>query len=161
MKNTTSINPNAVCIGKKSWVAYNYAISFVAVSTFFLTAIGQAIAGPKGAILVLIGCIGWGATFLYAISYCRIFIDSEGIWARSGILPWNKGYAGVKWRDLDEAVYQPGLVSWLFDSYTVVLTHRYSKQFELRMNHIAKGREIASRINATHSQLINSGELVK
>lgn len=38
----------------------------------------------------------------------HLYCGDVGVWVYSGVLPWNKGVAGVKWRNLDEAVYFQG-----------------------------------------------------
>lgn len=53
------------------------------------------------------------------------------IWVYSGVLPWSKGVAGIKWRDLDEAVYFQGPVSGALRSYCLRIGHRFTKSSEI------------------------------
>lgn len=82
-----------------------------------------------------------------------------GVWVYSGILPWNKGVAGVKWRDLDEAVYFQSMGSWLFKSYSVRIGHRFTKSSEILLSHWARGHEAAMAINGQHQDLVRANAL--
>lgn len=81
-------------------------------------------------------------------------MDDLGVWVFWGILPWNKGTEGVKWRDIDEAVYFPDLWSWLGKSYTVRVGHRFTKEREIFLSNMANGKEAVQTINAKHAELI-------
>ncbi|MBA5735453.1 hypothetical protein H3260_27010, partial [Escherichia coli] len=59
---------------------------------------------------------------------------------------------GVKWRDLDSATYFTGFVSWLTNSYTVRLEHRFTKANEILISHMAAGNKAVEEINGTHAE---------
>jgi len=80
----------------------------------------------------------------------RLYTDSDGVWLYSGILPWNKGRHGVRWEDMDSASYRLGLIRWLFNSHTVIITHKFTKDREVSMPHISRGRDAAQHINAMY-----------
>ena len=89
-------------------------------------------------------------TFVYKVLMIRsvtLFTNDAGVWVRSGIFPWSRGYSGVKWRDLDEASMFLGFFSWAFKSYTVKLSHRYTRNNEIYLNHIKHGDKAVSAIN--------------
>jgi len=91
--------------------------------------------------------------YVLAILYrrsLRLYADSEGVWVFSGIFPWNSGVGGVKWRDLDEAVFYQGFISWLCKSYDVRISHRFTKSGEIILDSIARGDEAVMHINALH-----------
>lgn len=87
-------------------------------------------------------------------SSVRLFLDDQGVWVFSGVFPWNRGAGGVKWRDLDEAGFQPSLFSWLFKSYTVRVAHRFTKSSEIVLRHVKDGQGAAITINRVHAELI-------
>jgi hypothetical protein len=84
----------------------------------------------------------------------KLYTNDEGVWVYSGILPWSKGTAGVKWRDIDEAVFFTGFWSWLLRSYTVRIGHRFTKTSEIVLHHIAHGRDVVERINEKHVRML-------
>jgi len=77
-----------------------------------------------------------------------LVIDHDGVWLQRGILPWSRGMVGVKWRDVHEAVYATGFVSWLLRSYRVVVSHRYTRDEELNIAHVKRGHQAVELINA-------------
>lgn len=85
----------------------------------------------------------------------RLFLDDQGVWVFSGILPWSKGTRGVKWRDLDEAVYFTGFFSWLFKAYTIRVGHRFTKDSEFTIKHVKQGDQAVMRINALHQEKLS------
>jgi hypothetical protein len=99
-----------------------------------------------------------GLTFAaYRFAFLRsvvLFSDDEGVWVQRGVLPWDTGAYGVKWRDLDEAVFFPGLLDWLTRSYTVVLRHRFTKEAEVALAHVAQGDQVVMAINAWHARAV-------
>jgi hypothetical protein len=75
----------------------------------------------------------------------------------SGVLPWKKGIAGVKWRDMDEATYINGFKSWATGSYTIRVKHRFTRGSEIVLTNIARGKQAVALLNARHQELIRSG----
>ena len=105
----------------------------------------------------------WGITTLFfgvlmvlSIRSIRLYYDEEGIWYYSGIFPWSKGYNGIKWRDLDSGLYFTGFVSWVFKSYAITISHRFTKDFEIAVKHVYKGDEFVKMINELHRQYVES-----
>lgn len=88
-----------------------------------------------------------------------LYTDDEGVWVYSGILPWAKGISGVKWRDLDDAVYFTGFFSWTFKSYTIRVGHRFTKSSEIVLPHIARGNVAVEHINEVHRQVMSVGAI--
>ncbi|MGH8601579.1 MAG: hypothetical protein ACREXR_01985 [Gammaproteobacteria bacterium] len=76
-----------------------------------------------------------------------IYTDDNGVWLYSGIFPWSKGITGVKWRDLDEALFYQGFFGWIFKSYTIRIGHRFTKKSEITISHVNHGHIASQRIN--------------
>ena len=77
----------------------------------------------------------------------RLVATPSGVWLYRGILPWNRGAVGVKWRDMEDAAFTSGFSSWLFNSYTVRVGNRFSQQSEILVHNIANGREAVNQLN--------------
>lgn len=128
-------------LSKKSWTAY----ATPSVILLILLVIFSSIHFILGLIVVFFIIV----TFLNIRSY-ELFIDSDGVWLYRGIFPWNKGIHGVKWRDLDEAVYYTGFLSWSLKSYTIKISHRFTKDGEIRLTHMNQGNTAVQLINSMH-----------
>jgi hypothetical protein len=89
----------------------------------------------------------------------QLYYDDVGVWLYSGILPWSKGVRGVKWRDMDEAVYMQSFGSWLLRSWTIRVGHRFTKASEITLTSMARGREAVAIINQQHQRLIGDDRL--
>jgi hypothetical protein len=100
------------------------------------------------------------AIFAYQVLYLRsmiLFTNDDGVWLYRGVLPWNKGVVGVKWRDIEDAVFFTGFVSWAFNSYSIRVGHRFTKASELSIANVKDGREAVAHINDVHrNRLANS-----
>lgn len=144
-------------LGGKAWTAYvgivmgALALLVVAIATW--TASPWLTAALIAVDLVL-------AVFRVAdLRSHRLYLDDIGVWKRAGILPWSKGVSGVKWRDLDEAVYAPSFWSWLLGSYTVRIGHRFTKSSEIVFPHKSRGRETVMAIQQAHAEKIRANAL--
>lgn len=142
-----------VVLARKSWVAYVGRL-IVAFGILLIVPAMLWSRAPLAAVGVALAVIA-GMVYSVALerSYVR-FMDDAGIWLRRGILPWSKGLSGVKWRDLDSAIYFTGFVSWLTRSYTVRLEHRFTKANEILISHMAAGNRAVESINAVHVEMI-------
>ena len=156
--NTSSTGPNAHVVGVKSWIAYVgvfllAAVLFGAVlpATFMYgNEIGAAIVMALSVVIV-------GYRFLVLRSVV-LYYDDVGVWVYSGVLPWKKGLAGVKWRDMDEASFEQGFWSWISRSYTIRIGHRFTKASEIRLTNIAGGKDAVGTLNAKHQAMIRAGD---
>ncbi|MGE0115762.1 MAG: hypothetical protein AB7T07_12875 [Steroidobacteraceae bacterium] len=63
--------------------------------------------------------------------------------------------AGVKWRDLDEAIFVNSFWSWISRSYTVQLRHRFAREFEIAEANTANGKPVVFAINQQLQQYIS------
>lgn len=131
-----------------SWLAYVRAL----VVFFLLSALGVAV-GALNQSLSVVAVIAALAIFAYQVLYLRsmtLFTDDAGVWLYRGVLPWNKGIVGVKWRDIEDAVFFTGFVSWAFNSYSIRVGHRFTKASELAIANVKGGREAVAHINQFH-----------
>jgi hypothetical protein len=146
----------AQVIGVKSWLAY-LGVAALAALLFFV-ALPLAFQWNEMAAAAVLGVSAMLVAYRFLlVRSVQLYYDEVGIWVYSGVLPWKKGVAGVKWRDMDEATYVNGFVSWVTRSYTVRIGHRFTKESEIVLHHIARGRKAVETINAIHQQMIRSG----
>jgi hypothetical protein len=147
--------PQARVIGVKSWLAYAGVVALAIVlfaGAVPLAALWNDIAA--GAVLVASGMLV--AYRFLLVRSVLLYYDDVGVWVVSGVLPWNRGVHGVKWRDMDEASYVNGFVSWTTRSYTVRIGHRFTKGSEIVLHNIAGGRRAVETINALHQEKIRN-----
>jgi hypothetical protein len=129
---------------RKSWTAY---IAPTIFSIIFITPTIMLISSKWILSLILIPII----CFLSIRKY-KLYTDQNGVWISYGLLPWTKGFRGVKWRDLNECTLVNSFLSWFLRSYTVVATHRYTKTDEVVMTHTRLGKRAVLEINGLHQK---------
>lgn len=156
--NSANIPSNITSLGGKSWTAYIRVIIIGFVSLFIVTPLAWRASVGTGLVVLLLSLGFTAYQFLELKSY-HLYFDDIGVWIYSGILPWKKGVAGVKWRDLDEAVYFQSIGSWLFKSYSIRIGHRFTKSSEILLSNMAHGHEIVMAINGRHQDLVRENAL--
>lgn len=135
-----------------SWVAYTrpalgaLLLSIATAGLFYW----QIWAGALGAVLSL----GFLAIQIVGLRAVQLYTDDHGVWVYRGILPWTRGVSGVKWRDLEEAVYEIGFLSWALNAYTVRVGHRFTQSAEIVLANVSRGREAVEHINDLHRQVL-------
>jgi hypothetical protein len=151
--------PSAIAsLGGKSWTAY-VRVALIGVVLFFVVMpLAWSASATAGAVVLAASLAFVVYQFLLLKSF-HLYFDDVGVWVYAGILPWNKGVAGVKWRDLDEAVYFQSMGSWLFKSYSIRIGHRFTKSSEILLSHWARGHEAVMAINGQHQELVRAGAL--
>ena len=77
----------------------------------------------------------------------RLYTDQDGVWLQAGVMPWNRGITGVKWRDVSEATCNVGFFSWITKSYTVRVGHRFTNGAELVVPGVKRGDQATGHIN--------------
>ncbi|NDL62364.1 hypothetical protein [Acerihabitans arboris] len=147
---TSAVQHPAQDIFFLSWVAYiRPLVLFLVMGTIGLIVSQSA----RDANFIL---VGYAILFIaiikviYDIAWRRRFMfyyDEDGVWVFRGILPWKKGIGGVKWRDIDEATYYTGFISWLTKSYRVRVGHRFTHSSEILVAHIKRGNLAVAVIN--------------
>lgn len=156
--NAASAAPRAHVIGVKSWLAYT-GLALLAALLFFGLLPLAFLWNQAAAAAVLAGsALLVGYRFLLVRSV-QLYYDDVGVWLYSGVLPWKKGVSGVKWRDMDEATFVNGFWSWATRSYTVRIRHRFTKDSEIVLTNIARGKDAVATINARLQELIRANAL--
>ena len=152
-----SSHHQATVVGVKSWLAYAGLLLLAAILFFGALPLAFAYTNElvAGGVLV-VSALVVGYRFLLLRSV-QLYYDDVGVWAFSGVLPWKKGVAGVKWRDMDEATFYPSFWSWVTGSYTVRIGHRFTKASEIVLTNIANGKHVASVLSARHQDMIRAG----
>jgi len=136
-----SENTEKKVLSRKSWTAY--------VAPFFILLIVFLVLGSFHLALGIVPAL----LAVYSILIIRsheLYMNNDGVWLYRGIFPWNKGSHGVKWRDLDEAVYVTGFTSWALKSYTMKISHRFTKDSEIILTHMKVGDTAVQEINNQH-----------
>lgn len=143
----------AAVLARKAWTAYFMptliCLVVLLVVVPFIWKRHEIIALAIG--VVAIGVYAYTAIFLHSYT---LWFDDAGVWVYSGVLPWRKGSYGVKWRDLDEAVYLTGFLSWLCGSYTIRVGHRFTRASEIALTHMYRGDKAVQAINQTHFAML-------
>lgn len=101
-------------------------------------------------VAVLIGVAAFIATYLYRIAYNKsvvLYMDDSGVWIARGLLPWNRGVYGVKWRDIESILFRQGFTHWIMRSYPVVVVERFTQQKEIRLDHVWHGDRAVTAMN--------------
>lgn len=145
---------NVKVLSRKSWIIYVkviigclslLAIIFVITNQNFLVNYSKIKLVLYALMLIII------VICLYEILYLRSFVlyyDDDGVWSFKGILPWNRGVSGVKWGDLDEAVFYTGFFSWIFKSHKINISHKYTKSSEIIHKDMNNGVKAVDEINS-------------
>jgi hypothetical protein len=142
-------------IGVKSWLAYVGLAVLAALLFLVLLPLAFLWNEIAAGVVLVVSALVVGYRFLLLRSV-QLYYDDVGVWVYSGVLPWKKGVAGVKWRDMDEATFVQGFWSWIARSYTVRIGHRFTKDSEIVLTDIAGGKEAVATLNARHRDLIRA-----
>ena len=156
--NSEYVASEITSLGGKSWTAYVRVVLVGIVLLLVLTPLVWSTSAIAGVCLLLVS-LGYVIYQVLFLKSFHLYLDDVGVWVNSGVLPWNKGVAGVKWRDLDGAVYFQSMGSWLFKSYSIRIGHRFTKTSEILLSHWAHGHEAAMAINGQHQELVRAGAL--
>jgi len=148
---SSQASSSAITLCRKSWTAYvGIAIRLLLLLGLGFTAVyWQPTYWEITALILLTGLLFIGYQIALLRSY-RLYYDEAGVWIYSGVLPWKRGIAGVKWRDLDEAIFVNSFWSWLSGAYTVQLRHRFTKAIEISEGNMARGKQAVVTINQQH-----------
>jgi hypothetical protein len=146
----------AQVIGVKSWLAYAGVLALAIILFGVLLPLAFLWHEMAALAVLLLSALIVGYQFLLVRSV-QLYMDDLGVWVHAGVLPWKKGISGVKWRDMDEATFMNGFTSWATRSYTVRIGHRFTKDSEIVLTKIARGKEAVAVVNARHQALIRAG----
>lgn len=148
--------PQAQVIGVKSWLAYA-GVAALAVILFGVLLPVSFLWHEMAALAVLLLSAALVAYEFLLVRSVQLYVDDLGVWVHSGVLPWKRGVAGVKWRDMDEATFVNGFKSWATRSYTIRIGHRFTRGSEIVLTNIARGKDAVAFVNARHQALIRAG----
>jgi hypothetical protein len=156
--NLANVSGSAITLCSKSWTAYlGVAIRLLILIALAITAVyWQPTYWRVTALILLVALLFVGYQIALLRSY-RLYYDDMGVWIYSGVLPWKRGVAGVKWRDLDEATFHNSFWSWISRSYTIQLKHRFTKASEIVEANMANGKQVVITINQQQQQRIRQG----
>jgi hypothetical protein len=146
----------AQVIGVKSWLAYAGVAALAVILFGVLLPLAFAWHEMAALAVLILSALLVGYQFVLVRSV-QLYMDDLGVWVHAGVLPWKKGISGVKWRDMDEATFVNGFTSWATRSYTVRIGHRFTKDSEIVLTNIARGKDAVASVNARHQALIRSG----
>ena len=153
--NAASIGAHAHVVGTKSWIAYFGTLVLAALLFFGLLPLAFMWNEIAAAVVFVVSALLVGYRLL-SLRSVQLYYDDVGVWSYFGILPWKKGVSGVKWRDMDEATFEPGFWSWITGSYTVRIGHRFTKGSEIVLTNIGRGKAAVTTLNAYQQELLRT-----
>ncbi|QAV24581.1 hypothetical protein [Proteus hauseri] len=136
---------------KFSWVAYIRPIIVLLIILLIGFGFSQSnitILSIAGYIIIIAGIINFICNILFLKTF-YFWIDDTGVWVFRGIFPWTKGKSGTTWRDVSDAIYFTGFISWSTKSYKIRVGHRFTKTSELIIPHLKNGDLAVIAINET------------
>lgn len=136
-------------LARLSWTAYVGLMVQALLALGIAVPLAFALHPGLGAVVAVaaLGYLVYRAAFLRSVV---LLCDDDGVWVHRGVFPWDTGAFGVKWRDLDEAVFFPGFLDWMLHSHTIALRHRFTQDEEIVLAHVAQGDDVVTEINARH-----------
>lgn len=141
-------------LARKSWAAYVAPVTVAAVALLGFVPFLWVFFHP---LAIAVAVITIGAT-TYTVALLRsyqLFMDERGVWLYRGILPWNKGVIGVRWRDVAGAVYFNSFMSWVCQAYSIEVQHRFTQGNALWVGSLHFGRDAVARINEAHQDYVS------
>ena len=149
---TTFTQGNLEVLSRSSWTAFIRPLLLVGFLMLVFGSILWNIGATKMFWFFTCVVVGLLVLKLLSINSRELYVNGEGVWLLRGIFPWTKGIVGVKWRDMDEAMFSTGFISWIAKSHTVFVQHRFTKANELILPSMDRGDQAAIRINELHRQ---------
>lgn len=138
-----------------SWVAYLRPLVLFGVMLFLAFLLGGIhVAVIYGGAALAVAVLAYKIMVLRSVV---LFINDEGVWVYSGVLPWSKGIVGVRWRDMEDASYNLGFLGWALKSYTVRVGHRFTRGNEIVLPSVKHGNKAVEQINALHGSYVRNG----
>lgn len=148
---------------KLSWLAYvapalSFAVlvsigivALIAINTAsFQMQIPHAFREPIFSIVICAVLAIYVVFFIFKIVYLRtlrLFLNENGVYMFRGVFPWTKGTVGTAWRDIADANYYTGFVSWVTKSYRIRIGHRFTKSSEMVIPFVKNGNIAVMTIN--------------
>jgi len=140
---------------KVSWVGYVKPGAITAIP--LLLSLGFLFEGNFLSSFITLLLALYPAYYTYFVSSIRLYTNADGVWCKRGLLPWDTGSFGIKWRDMEDAVYFMGFGAWLLKSHTVRIGHRFTKTSEIIVKNLANAEDAVTHINSLHREMIEQG----
>ncbi|MBB3222167.1 hypothetical protein [Pseudoduganella umbonata] len=142
---------------RKAWTAYIPPFLMAVIMVFVLRlAFNHSQLAAAGVLAASTLLIGYRVLLIRSV---QLYYDDTGVWLYSGVLPWQRGVRGIKWRDLDGASYVQSFRSWLLRSWKVRVSHRFTDANDIVLSDMARGREAVTLINERHQQALRDDRL--
>ena len=155
-------------IGRKSWIVYflitlNYLVIFTIYSGIFLYFFQDRLNDldtlfkHKGFIILISLFALHSLWFLYLYLSARthlISIDGEGVWYTSGLFPWQKVGNGIRWQDIDMPFRSSNFISWITNSHSITVKHKYTNLDDFVVTHIWDGQTVINIIATERSNRV-------
>jgi hypothetical protein len=155
---TQATGGDRTALARKAWTKYVGVVLGALVLMLLPVPLVWHYSRVTGAVLALV--IVAVTVYKFAeLRAFRLYYNDMGVWLYSGILPWNKGVRGVKWRDLDDATYTRSMGSWLLKSYSIRIGHRFTRSNELVLTGIAHGDKAVMAINQKLQEMAAANRL--
>jgi len=142
---------------RKAWTAYINPLLLAVIMVFVLRlAFNHSQLAAAGVLAASTLLIGYRVLLIRSV---QLYYDDTGVWLYSGVLPWQRGVRGIKWRDLDEASCVQSFGSWLLRSWKLRVAHRFTDANHIVLSQMARGREAVAIINERHQQVLRDDRL--
>ena len=155
-------------IGRKSWVVYFFnAINYLLFFTiymglyiyFFPDALDklEELSNHRGFIILTSIFILHPLYFIYIYLTLKthiISIDNEGVWYTAGLFPWQKIGNGIRWQDIDMPFRSSNFISWITNSHSVTVKHKYTNLDDFVVTNIWDGQSVINIIANERSQKV-------
>lgn len=155
-------------VGRKSWVPYfflifKYSLVFVLILGVRATEIYQTMAlsipelnAYSNYLYIALGCL-----FAYKFAVLRsfkIYVVQRGVYYEEGIrlFPWWRRGDGIRWRDMDMSFYRNNFLSWITNSYTLMVNHKYTNNSDFEVNNIWGGKRASRKIEGFRDKFVES-----
>lgn len=149
-----SASSDEIIIGRKSWICYVAPLVLYIIASLYLFNFGYDFEKYRYIIFTIFSIL-----IVYRLAVLRSYrlaVDPEGIWLLSGVFPWTYSSSGIRWRDADMAVYHANFSSWITNSYTIGLQHRFTNKSDFIATDIWGGRQACSVIYGVQKELLMS-----
>ena len=155
---TQATGGDSTTLGRKAWTTYVGIVLVTLLLLVLLVPLAWHYSRGLGAGLALV-IVGVAAYKVAELRAFHLYYNDMGVWLYSGILPWNKGVRGVKWRDLDDATYTRSMGSWMLKSYSIRIGHRFTRSNEMVLTGISHGDKAVMAINQKLQEMAGSNRL--
>ncbi|PMH20875.1 hypothetical protein CWO04_10885 [Vibrio splendidus] len=98
---------------------------------------------------------------IFNIRSVKIYINESGVWCYSGIFPWSRGTYGLRWCNFEQAVYYQNFFNWLFKSYTIKISQRFTQSSEIVLSHMRHGDVVTATINKYQNNILHDSNDVR